>query len=109
MSLSLVDWVALGLVASGVVFAFAGVLGIIRLPDVYTRAHATSTADTLGTVLTLGGIALVATGTGPRLKLLLLVIFMFTTSPTAAHAITRAAFNEGIEPWTGRDGGEDGG
>ena len=108
MSLSVVDWVALGLVASGVFFTFAAVVGVIRLPDVYTRAHATSTADTLGTVLTLGGIALLASESAPRLKLVLLVIFMFTTSPTGAHAIVRAAFDEGIEPWTGRDGGDDG-
>ena len=100
------EWVGLAFVAGGVFFTAVATIGVIRLPDLYTRAHATSTADTLGTVLTLIGVAIVASGNVPRIKLLLLVLFMFVTNPTAAHAITRAAYDQGIEPWT--DGGEDG-
>lgn len=101
-----IGWLGLAFVIGGVFFTTVAVIGVIRLPDLYTRAHATSTADTLGTVLTLVGVAIVATESVPRLKLILLVLFMFVTNPTAAHAITRAAYDQGIEPWTreGDDG-----
>jgi multicomponent Na+:H+ antiporter subunit G len=99
-------WLGLAFVIGGIFFTTVAVIGIIRLPDLYTRAHAAGTADTLGTVLTLVGVAIVGTETVPRLKVILLVVFMFVTNPTAIHAIARAAFDQGIDPWT--TGGEDG-
>jgi multicomponent Na+:H+ antiporter subunit G len=83
----------------GLFFTAVAAIGLIRMPDIYTRAHATSKADTLGTVLTLAGVAVAFQTSVPRLKLLLLAIFMLITSPTATHAITRAAYDQGIEPW----------
>jgi len=98
-----VELLAILLVAAGTFFAFVAVVGIVRLPDLYTRAHATSKSDTLGIILTLGGVALVLGADVSVAKTALLGVFLFVTNPTAAHAITRAAHDQGIEPWTNGD------
>ena len=88
------------LAAGGVFFALVAAIGLVRLPDLYTRAHATSKSETLGAVLTLTAVALVVDAGLSTVKAGLLLLFMFLTNPTAAHAITRAAAEQGIEPWT---------
>jgi multicomponent Na+:H+ antiporter subunit G len=103
--MSTVTWIAVALVGLGLFFSLVSVVGLVRLPDLYTRAHATSKTDTLGTVLTLTGVALTFQTSVPRAKLVLLALFLLITNPTATHAITRAAYDQGIEPWT-VDGGE---
>lgn len=86
-----------------VFFAVVAAVGLIRLPDVYSRTHSSSKSETLGAVLALGAVA-VSYGLGQTtLKVVLLLLFMFLTNPTAAHAITRAARERGIEPWTTED------
>ncbi len=91
------------LIAGGLFFSFVAVVGIIRLPDLYTRAHATSKSDTLGTILSLVGVALVLGSDIATAKAWFLLLFMLITNPTAAHAITRAAYDQDIEPWTTED------
>lgn len=91
------------LVIGGVGFVGVAAVGLVRLPDLYTRAHATSKSDTLGTLLVLAAVALAFEGARPALKTALLFLFVLVTSPTAAHAITLAAYERGIAPWT-RDG-----
>lgn len=97
--MSLLLWVSVGLIVVGLFFTVVAAVGLIRLPDLYTRSHATSKADTLGTVLTLAGVALTFGTNVPRAKLLVLAVFLLITNPTATHAITRAAYDQGIEPW----------
>lgn len=93
--------VAVLLLASvGLFFTFVAMTGVIRLPDVYSRAHTASQADTIGAGFTLAAVALVLGLQIPTVKTVLLLFFIFVTNPTAAHAITRAAHEEGIEPWT---------
>jgi multicomponent Na+:H+ antiporter subunit G len=104
---SVYSYVALALVGLGLFFTLVAAIGLIRMPDVYTRAHATSKTDTLGTVLTLAGLAVAFQSAVPRVKLLLLAVFMLITSPTATHAITRTALDQGIEPWTADEDGDD--
>lgn len=87
----------------GLFFTFVSMTGVIRLPDVYSRAHTASQADTLGAGFTLAAVAIAAGWEGAGFKSLLLVFFIFVTNPTAAHAIARAAFEEGIVPWTEGD------
>jgi len=91
------------LASAGVFFAIVAVVGLVRLPDLYTRTHSTSKSETLGAVLTLAAVALALDGTFSTVKAALLLLFMFITNPTAAHAIVRAAEEQGIEPWTGDD------
>ena len=80
------------LCAAGTVAAFGlATLGLFRLPDLYSRAHATSKGDTLGTLFAVAGAGL-AVGPGPSaVKLVFLLLFVFVTTPTATHAILHAA------------------
>jgi len=87
----------------GLFFSFVSMTGVIRLPDLYSRAHTASQADTLGAGFGLAAAALVIGLEGTGFKTVLLLFFIFVTNPTAAHAITRAAFEEGIVPWTEGD------
>ena len=98
--MTLLLWASIALVVVGLFFSVVAAIGLIRLPDLYTRAHATSKADTLGTVLTLAGLALTFGTNVPRAKLVLLAFFLLITNPTATHAITRAAHDQGSIPWS---------
>lgn len=99
------DAVGATLVVLGSFFAFAGSLGIVRLPDLYTRLHASSKAVTLG----VGGVAVGSLLMGPSLatgaKILLSVIFLFFTAPISSHAIGRAGYYSGVKmcPETAKD------
>jgi multicomponent Na+:H+ antiporter subunit G len=90
----------IALLAGGVFFVFVGAVGLIRLPDIYTRSHATSKSDTLGVVLSLGGVMLAFDSATLVVKAFALIVFMFVTNPTASHAIARAAYDQGYEPWS---------
>jgi multicomponent Na+:H+ antiporter subunit G len=90
----------LALTAGGVFFALVAAVGLVRLPDLYTRAHSTSKSETLGAVLALAAVAIAFEGSLSTLKTAFLLLFMFLTNPTAAHAITRAAAEQGLDPWT---------
>ena len=84
----LVSWIAL--VAGGLVLITGGI-GLIRFPDFYTRLHAASVIDTLGCILIVSGLLFQA-GIGiVAIKLLLILVFILFTTPTAAHALARAA------------------
>ena len=91
---------AVACVLIGLFFTFVSTAGVLRLPDVYARAHTASQADTLGAGFTLAGVALTLGWTPTTFKTVLLLLFIFLTNPTAAHAIARAADEEGIEAWT---------
>jgi len=91
------------LVLAGLFFTLVSTTGVLRLPDIYSRAHTASQADTLGAGFTLAGVALALGWSPTTVKTVLLLFFIFLTNPTAAHAISRAAHDEGIEPWTTDD------
>ncbi len=97
---------AIILTISGLVFFFGGAVGIIRLPDFYSRLHAAGKLDTAGLLLTMSGLAVytVSDFTLGSLftaaKIMFIVILIFVTSPTATHAIIDAGFIAGLKPWT---------
>jgi len=95
-----VEWAIVGLALGGAFFAGVAAIGLVRLPDVYTRTHAASKSDTLGAVLAIAAAALALQSGLSTAKSVFLLVFMFITNPTAAHAIARAAQEQGIEPWT---------
>jgi multicomponent Na+:H+ antiporter subunit G len=95
------------LVAGSVAFGAVAVVGLLRLPDCYSRAHATSKTDTLGTLLALAAAALAFGPNAASRKLGLLAVFVLVTAPTAAHAVTRSAYWQGIRPQTSRETGGD--
>lgn len=91
--------------AGGLFFIFSGTIGVIRLPDFYTRLHAAGMTDTLGAELIL--FALIVQCDFPSdwqviAKLLLVAFFLFVTSPTATHAVAHAAYRAGEEPKLGK-------
>lgn len=95
MILDIGSWI---LLMSGAVFSILGGVGVLRMPDVYTRMHAASLADTAGMTLILGGLMLQAGLSLITAKLILIVLFLLITSPTAAHALARAALHDGVRP-----------
>lgn len=100
------ELLVVALLAVGVFFTLVAAIGLLRLPDLYTRAHGASKSDTLGAGLTLGAVAITFGSHLPTIKTVLLLLFVLLTNPTAAHAITRAAADQDIEPWTRENGGE---
>lgn len=96
-----------GLVLLGLFFTFVSTVGVLRLPDIYSRAHTASQADTLGAGFSLAAVALAIGIDTTAFKTVLLLFFIFITNPTAAHAISRAAHEEGVVPWTVDDDRED--
>ena len=91
----------------GLFFTIVSTTGVIRLPDIYARAHTASQADTLGAGFALAGVALAMGWQSATFKTVLLLFFIFVTNPTAAHAIARAAHEQGITPWRVDDDRED--
>ena len=94
---------AMFLICSGVFFLFMGALGLIRFPDLYTRMHAAGKCDTLGSLLVLAGLASHQGLALSSVKILVIALFIFFTSPTAAHAISRAAHTNRVPLWTRGD------
>jgi multicomponent Na+:H+ antiporter subunit G len=82
----------------GGAFAVIGGIGVVRMPDVYTRMHAASVTDTLGAGFLVVGMMFQAGLTLVTIKLLLILSFIFFTSPTATHALAQAAISGGVEP-----------
>jgi multicomponent Na+:H+ antiporter subunit G len=81
----------------GIAFDFFGVLGLVRLPDVYNRLQAATKCVTFGSAGILFGAFLMQGFTDFGFKALLGILFIFLTSPVAAHAISRAAHRSGIK------------
>lgn len=86
--------VVIFLVTAGVFFFAVGTVGLIRLPDVYSRMHATTKCDTLGIGLILVGLSIHAGFSFDSAKLLLIMLFIWLTNPTASHVIARAVYDQ---------------
>ncbi|WP_031385804.1 monovalent cation/H(+) antiporter subunit G [Desulfonatronum thiodismutans] len=95
------DALAVILVLGGTFFMLVGSIGINRLPDFFTRAHAAGKVDTLGILMFLTGLAVFEGFTLTSAKLLLIIVFVAFTSPVAAHALARRALLYGMKPWYG--------
>jgi len=87
------------LICLGAFFLFVGGVGIVRLPDFYTRSHAITKSDTLGIILVLAGLAVNEGMTVTSLKLCIAIVFVAIANPTGIHALARAGFKYGLRPW----------
>ena len=94
--LDILSWT---LLLGGSFFLIVGAIGVLRMPDFFTRLHAASVTDTLGALLILFGLMLQGGFTLITVKLILILIFLILTSPTSSHALARAAISDGIKPW----------
>lgn len=103
--MTILSVLAIILMLLGLFFFLAGTIGLLRLPDFYSRLHAAGKCDSLAAVLMIAGMAaynLESFSFGALLvsaKLFLIAAFVFVTSPTATHAITEAALVLGVKPW----------
>ncbi len=100
----MINSLSMAMLLGGGLFAVIGGIGLIRFPDVYTRLHAGSITDTLAPLLIVGGLALQSGWSLLTFKLLLILLFLLFTTPTASHATARAAVIAGIKPVTGNSG-----
>jgi multicomponent Na+:H+ antiporter subunit G len=99
VALDVLSWIA---IVSGLFFMIVGTIGILRMPDLFTRMHAAGMTDTMGAGLLILGMCLQA-GLGLVLvRLLLVYLFLMFTSPISSHAISRAALASGVVPYTKR-------
>ena len=89
-------------IACGVVALLIGSLGLLRLPDVYCRIHAVGMIDTAGAGFIILGMVIHEGFTLVTVKLVLIGVFMFFTSPIATHAVAQVAYKSGVVP-VGRD------
>lgn len=94
------DIIIVALVVAGLVFTIVTVIGILRLPDVYTRAHAASKSATLGVMSLLLGVFFHFWWNEGHfsIQLILGIAFLFITSPIGGHLMSRAAYMSGVKP-----------
>lgn len=90
-----ISWVCL---VAGGFFCVVGAIGLLRMPDFYTRMHAASVIETLGAGMILFGLLLQSGFTLVAVKLLMIGLLIFFVSPTATHALARAAMVRGLKP-----------
>jgi multicomponent Na+:H+ antiporter subunit G len=97
-----IDWIvhilSWAFILAGSFFILVGTVGMLRMPDVFTRMHAASVIDTLGAGCLIAGMMLQAGPTLISLKLLFIFILFFVTSPVATHALAQAALHAGERP-----------
>lgn len=102
--MSIIDALSTALLISGAVFFLAGTVGIIRLPDVYTRLHALTKADNLGLGLISAGLILQSWSIPGSIKLILIWFLVISNSSTISYLIAHAAKESGVIPWRKGDG-----
>ena len=88
--------VAFVLAVPGVLLMLVAGLGLVRMPDLLTRMHASSKAGTLGAVLVLAAAAIRLGQGGVAVRAALVVLFLFLTAPVASHLIARAGYRAGV-------------
>ena len=93
--LDVLSWIS---ILAGLFFILVGGIGLIRLPDVYTRLHAAGMTDTMGAGLVLIGLSFQSGLTLITVRLLMIWAFLLFTSPIATHAVARAALHGKLEP-----------
>ena len=87
----------------GCFFILVGAVGILRLPDVYTRMHAAGITDTLGAALVLVGLALQSGLSLVTVKLGMTLVFLLFTSAISTHALGKSALSGGLKPRATRE------
>lgn len=101
----LVSWV---LMAVGSVFFVIGAVGLQRMPDIFSRLHASSVSETAGVGLLIGGMMVQAGVTLVTAKLFIILLILFFTAPIATHALAQAALAAGYRPRLAEDRTEPG-
>jgi len=93
------DFIASILLILGAAFFFAGIVGLLRFPDIYTRLHALTKTDNVGLGLIVAGLAMQAESWFVVGKLLLISLLVMLAGASVAHLIARGALQRGIQLW----------
>lgn len=104
--MTVLNWLAVGLMASGGFFFLAGTVGLVRFPDVHSRLHALTKADNLGLGLVVAGLALRADSAALAVKLILIWLLVLLASGNACYLIAEEALSARPAP---EDGSADAG
>lgn len=99
--MNVVEIISAVFLIAGTFFAVTGAVGMLRMPDFFSRVHPAGKTDTLAQTLFMVGLLLQASGsvTGVEaIKLVMITALLFLTTPTATHAITQAAYQDGLRP-----------
>jgi len=99
----MIDYVAGILLIIGAFFTLVAAVGVVRLPDVYTRMHAASKTGTVGSGVMLLAIAFHSGEFDVITRAIAGIVFFLLTAPLAAHLLARAAYCTGVKPWPGTD------
>lgn len=99
----ILSWICLIL---GCVLCMIGGLGLLRLPDFYSRMHGGGITDTLGAGLVLLGLMFQGGLTMVTVKLVMILVILLLTSPTSTHAVGKAAFTSGLKPFMSKNKGK---
>lgn len=102
MTMSLLDISSAILLTAGCFLGITGGIGIYRLPDFYTRLHASSVTDSACAFLILVALMIQAGPTLITVKLCFILFFLILSSPTACHALAKTALHSGLSPLIGR-------
>ena len=89
------DIVAFICAAAGTALVLVAAVGIVRMPDLLTRTHASSKAGTLGAALILAAVAITSSELAIAIRVVLIILFLFLTAPLSAHMIARAGYCKG--------------
>lgn len=87
------------LMAGGAFFLLVSTVGLLRLPDFFSRSHAVGKSETLGSLLFLSGLGIYNGWALESAKLVLILIFIAATNPSGIHVLTRAALRKGVDIW----------
>ncbi len=95
---SVIEFASALCLLTGSFFCLSGGIGIIRFPDFYTRMHAVGVTDTLGAGMILVGLMLLRPESLVLIKLIMILLMTLFISPTASHALAKAALRSGCTP-----------
>lgn len=93
-------WITTACITIGLFFLIVAAIGMVRMPDVFSRSHALALTDTLGASLVLIGLALHQGFTLTAGKTLVVLVVLLLMNPVISHATLRAALRAGLKPWT---------
>ncbi len=97
----MIEWAVSAFLLAGAVFMLLAAIGLIRLPDLPTRMHASTKSGVLGSSLIMIGVMLSFLDTVVTFRALAIIIFLMITTPVAAHVIGRAGYFVGVNLWEG--------
>ena len=95
MLIDILSWICL---MTGGFLGFTGAIGLFRFPEFFSRLHAASVTDTLCAFLIIAGLMLQGNSLMMEIKLVLVLLILAYTSPTAAHTLAKSALHSGLKP-----------